>query len=60
MLRSSFLRSLVNLVLKGLLLVSVADLVGVETTSFVAVLGGAGGGAGVAGYADQFRGRGAY
>ncbi|GAB4039824.1 mechanosensitive ion channel family protein (plasmid) [Spirosoma sp. SC4-14] len=39
---SSFLRSLVNIVLKVLLLVSVAGIVGFETTSFVAVLGAAG------------------
>ena len=39
---SSFLRSLVNIVLKILLLISVAGMVGFETTSFVAVLGAAG------------------
>ena len=39
---SSFLRSLVNIVLKVLLLISVAGMVGFETTSFVAVLGAAG------------------
>ena len=39
---SSFLRSLVNIVLKVLLLISVAGMVGFETTSFVAILGAAG------------------
>jgi len=39
---SSFLRSLVNIVLKVLLLISVAGMIGFETTSFVAVLGAAG------------------
>ncbi len=39
---SSFLRSLVNIVLKVLLLITVAGMVGFETTSFVAVLGAAG------------------
>ncbi|OGX84474.1 mechanosensitive ion channel family protein [Hymenobacter glacialis] len=39
---SSFLRSLVNIVLKVLLLISVAGMVGIETTSFVAILGAAG------------------
>ena len=39
---SSFLRSLVNIVLKALLLISVAGMVGFETTSFVAILGAAG------------------
>ena len=39
---SSFLTSLVNIVLKVLLLISVAGMVGFETTSFVAVLGAAG------------------
>ena len=39
---SSFLTSLVNIVLKVLLLVSVAGMVGFETTSFVAILGAAG------------------
>ena len=38
----SFLTSLVNIVLKVLLLVSVAGMVGFETTSFVAILGAAG------------------
>ena len=37
-----FLISLVNIVLKVLLLVSVAGMVGFETTSFVAILGAAG------------------
>lgn len=39
---SSFLRSLANIVLKVLLLISVAGMVGFETTSFVAILGAAG------------------
>ena len=39
---SSFICSLVGLVLKVLLLVSVASMVGVETTSFIAVIGAAG------------------
>lgn len=39
---SSFLSSLANIVLKVLLLITVAGMVGVETTSFVAVLGAAG------------------
>ena len=39
---SSFLTSLVNIVLKVLLLISVAGMVGFETTSFVAILGAAG------------------
>lgn len=39
---SSFLRSLVSIVLKVLLLISVAGMVGFETTSFVAILGAAG------------------
>ncbi|GAA3922807.1 mechanosensitive ion channel family protein [Hymenobacter algoricola] len=38
----SFLTSLVNIVLKVLLLISVAGMVGFETTSFVAILGAAG------------------
>ena len=38
----SFLSSLVNIVLKVLLLITVAGMVGFETTSFVAVLGAAG------------------
>ena len=38
----SFLTSLVNIVLKVLLLITVAGMVGFETTSFVAVLGAAG------------------
>lgn len=37
-----FLRSLVNILLRVLLLVSVASMVGVETTSFIAVLGASG------------------
>ncbi|MCC3153832.1 mechanosensitive ion channel family protein [Hymenobacter sp. BT770] len=39
---STFLTSLANIVLKVLLLVSVAGMVGFETTSFVAILGAAG------------------
>ncbi|MBF9236785.1 mechanosensitive ion channel family protein [Hymenobacter sp. BT683] len=39
---SSFLGSLVNIVLKVLLLISVAGMIGFETTSFVAILGAAG------------------
>ena len=39
---SSFLRGLVSVVLKVLLLISVASMVGVATTSFVAVIGAAG------------------
>jgi small conductance mechanosensitive channel len=39
---SSFLTSLVNIVLKVLLVITVAGMVGVETTSFVAILGAAG------------------
>ena len=39
---SSFICSLVGIVLKVLLLVSVASMVGVETTSFIAVIGAAG------------------
>jgi small conductance mechanosensitive channel len=39
---SSFLTSLVNIVLKVLLLLTVAGMVGFETTSFVAILGAAG------------------
>lgn len=39
---SAFLTSLVNIVLKVLLLISVAGMVGFETTSFVAILGAAG------------------
>ncbi|WP_372659258.1 mechanosensitive ion channel family protein [Hydrogenophaga sp.] len=37
-----FLRSLIGLVLKVLLLISVASMVGIATTSFIAVLGAAG------------------
>lgn len=37
-----FLSSLFNIVLKALLLISVASMVGIETTSFIAVLGAAG------------------
>lgn len=39
---SSFLTSLINIVLKVLLLITVAGMIGFETTSFVAVLGAAG------------------
>jgi len=39
---NSFLRGLVSVVLKVLLLVSVASMVGIATTSFVAVIGAAG------------------
>jgi small conductance mechanosensitive channel len=38
----NFLRSLINIGLKALLLISVASMVGIETTSFIAVLGAAG------------------
>ncbi len=38
----SFLESFIGIVLKVALLVSIADMVGVETTSFVAILGSAG------------------
>lgn len=37
-----FLLSLINIGLKGLLIISVASMVGIETTSFIAVLGAAG------------------
>ncbi len=37
-----FLRSLINIGLKALLLISVASMIGIETTSFIAVLGAAG------------------
>lgn len=39
---ASFLTSLVNIVLKVLLLITVAGMIGFETTSFVAILGAAG------------------
>ncbi|EAY26592.1 mechanosensitive ion channel family protein [Microscilla marina] len=39
---SSFLKSLINVGLNALLIVSVASMVGIETTSFVAILGAAG------------------
>ncbi len=39
---SKFLCSLTSVVLKALLLISVASMVGIETTSFVAILGAAG------------------
>ncbi|HAK51127.1 MAG TPA: mechanosensitive ion channel protein MscS [Gammaproteobacteria bacterium] len=38
----NFLNSLINVGLKALLLISVASMVGIETTSFIAVLGAAG------------------
>ncbi|MEN7549103.1 mechanosensitive ion channel domain-containing protein [Rapidithrix thailandica] len=37
-----FLKSLANILLKALLLISVASMIGIETTSFVAMLGAAG------------------
>ncbi|WP_346855581.1 mechanosensitive ion channel domain-containing protein [uncultured Draconibacterium sp.] len=37
-----FLRSLINILLKVMLLISIAKMVGIETTSFIAVLGAAG------------------
>lgn len=37
-----FLRSLLNILFKALLLISVASMIGVETTSFIAVLGAGG------------------
>ena len=39
---SKFLTSLVSIILKALLFISVASMVGIETTSFVAILGAAG------------------
>ena len=38
----TFLKSLINIILKVLLLISVLQMVGVETTSFIAMLGAAG------------------
>jgi len=38
----TFLCSLIGVVLKSLLLISIASMVGIETTSFVAILGAAG------------------
>lgn len=38
----TFLRSLINILLKVMLLISIAKMVGIETTSFIAVLGAAG------------------
>ena len=38
----NFLSSLINIVLKILLLISVVSMVGIETTSFIAVIGAAG------------------
>ena len=37
-----FLESLVGIILKALLLISVASMVGIETTSFIAIVGAAG------------------
>lgn len=39
---SKFLASMVSLILKALLFISVASMVGIETTSFIAILGAAG------------------
>ncbi len=39
---SKFLCSMVSIILKALLLISVAGMVGIETTSFIAILGAAG------------------
>ncbi|KJF43011.1 mechanosensitive ion channel family protein [Draconibacterium sediminis] len=39
---SGFLQSLINILLKVMLLISIAKMVGIETTSFIAVLGAAG------------------
>lgn len=39
---SVFLMSLFSVILKGILLISVASMIGIETTSFVAILGAAG------------------
>lgn len=39
---ASFLRSVVSVLFKALLLISVASMVGIETTSFIALLGAAG------------------
>ena len=39
---SKFLASLVSIILKALLFISVASMVGIETTSFIAILGAAG------------------
>lgn len=39
---SSFLRSLVSILLKAMLFISVAGMVGIEMTSFIAILGAAG------------------
>jgi len=38
----SFLKSLVNILLKAIVLISAADMIGIETTSFIAILGAAG------------------
>ena len=38
----SFLRSIITLVLKVLLLISVAGMIGIQTTSFIAIIGAAG------------------
>ncbi len=39
---STFLVSIFSVVLKGILLISVASMIGIETTSFIAILGAAG------------------
>lgn len=39
---AKFLASLVSVILKALLLISVASMIGIETTSFIAILGAAG------------------
>lgn len=39
---SSFLRSIITVVLKVLLLISIAGMVGIQTTSFIAIIGAAG------------------
>ena len=38
----SFLRSIITVVLKVLLIISVADMIGIKTTSFIALIGAAG------------------
>lgn len=38
----SFLKSLINILLKALLIISAASMIGIETTSFVAIVGAAG------------------
>lgn len=37
-----FLRSMLNIILKAMLIISVAGMIGIETTSFVAIIGAAG------------------